>query len=488
MIATVLWHWRMSFPFDDAYITFRYAANLASGHGLVWNAAGPHTEGYTNLLLVLLLSPFAIVHTDLLIVSQLIGIISTILTAIIIFKLTQSISGSKAWPLIAGIFYLLLPHTWTNTFSGLETSLFILLATSSFYFASQKKWSLSFLLVSAAALARPEGSIAGIILGISVFWENRSDRAFAIRAALGWFVLPMTLYASFKLWYFGDLLPNSFYIKTGEPGFHGIQNLKDFVRSNAVLTLVSIFSLLRYRENWKKVTLMLIWSASITLFYVWPELLQGFYFRFDWPAIPALVILTVIALARQKFSWRSILIVAIIVSSQIAISLPAVRRDMQLATIEQGRRIYRELGSALAAIPNHEQMSFAFQDAGAVPFYSGMNNIDLVGLNTTAIARAKTPLDACSVLEKSHPDIILIPAYHDFGECWEVFHTGHGKAGALVPVLIQHPLMQNYSCVGRITYLGYDILCYSLPDCFSSLEAQLARHSWFTAGDIPCLQ
>ena len=43
---------------DDAYISFRYARNLADGLGLVWNA-GERVEGYTNFLWTLMLAPAA---------------------------------------------------------------------------------------------------------------------------------------------------------------------------------------------------------------------------------------------------------------------------------------------------------------------------------------------------------------------------------------------------------------------------------------------
>src|SRR5438093_10074011 len=36
--------------FDDAMISMRYARNLATGHGLVWNAGQAPVEGYTNFL------------------------------------------------------------------------------------------------------------------------------------------------------------------------------------------------------------------------------------------------------------------------------------------------------------------------------------------------------------------------------------------------------------------------------------------------------
>ena len=40
---------------DDAYISYRYARNLADGVGLVWNP-GEHVEGYSNFLWVVILA------------------------------------------------------------------------------------------------------------------------------------------------------------------------------------------------------------------------------------------------------------------------------------------------------------------------------------------------------------------------------------------------------------------------------------------------
>jgi arabinofuranosyltransferase len=478
----------MSFPFDDAYITFRYAENLAKGAGIVWNIGGPHTEGYTNFLLVLILSPFALFNADLMLVSQLVGIASTILTALVIFKLVNLISESDEWSFGAALIYLLLPFTWANAFSGLETSIFVLLVTSSFYYAAKKKWSVAFIIVSLASLARPEGALAGMILALSIYWEDKSERAIAFCTMLTYFVLPMTLYVVFKFFYFGALLPNSFYIKTDAAGFHGIQSTKEFIRRNVILILFSIYALWRYRDRWKTLTPILIWSCALVLFYLWPEPLQGFYFRFDWPAVPALAILATLALSHGKWSWRSCVMLALVIASQIVITFPRLRNDMRAATLERGRQIYRELGGALRSFPHHERMTFAFQDAGAVPYYSGMKNIDLVGLNTTAIAKSKTALEASTIIDSMEPEIILIPAYHDTGECWMVFHDGHGKAGALIPELIHQPMMSLYLCVGRIAYLGYDILCFVKPNDTQSVSTEFLKYSWFIPGPIPCLQ
>ena len=48
---------------EDAFITFRFAKNLANGHGLLWNIGESPVEGYTNFLW-LLLSAFIINEKD----------------------------------------------------------------------------------------------------------------------------------------------------------------------------------------------------------------------------------------------------------------------------------------------------------------------------------------------------------------------------------------------------------------------------------------
>ena len=48
---------------DDAYISYRYARNLAAGDGLTFNP-GERVEGYSNLLYVLLLAPAFLIARD----------------------------------------------------------------------------------------------------------------------------------------------------------------------------------------------------------------------------------------------------------------------------------------------------------------------------------------------------------------------------------------------------------------------------------------
>ena len=57
---------------DDAFITFRYAENLAAGRGLVFNV-GERVEGYSNLLHTLMLAALSLVGIGPVLGANLIG-------------------------------------------------------------------------------------------------------------------------------------------------------------------------------------------------------------------------------------------------------------------------------------------------------------------------------------------------------------------------------------------------------------------------------
>ena len=63
---------------DDAYISFRYARNLAQGNGLVFNA-GERVEGYTNFLWTVLFTPAELVGLDPALVAIVLGVVFTAL-------------------------------------------------------------------------------------------------------------------------------------------------------------------------------------------------------------------------------------------------------------------------------------------------------------------------------------------------------------------------------------------------------------------------
>ena len=67
---------------DDAFIAFRYAKHLAGGMGLTWNPGDPPLEGFTSPLHVLLLSAGIRIGLDPLPLSQILGLLGSLLACL----------------------------------------------------------------------------------------------------------------------------------------------------------------------------------------------------------------------------------------------------------------------------------------------------------------------------------------------------------------------------------------------------------------------
>lgn len=91
-------------PYDDAFITFRYAQNLAAGHGLVYNI-GERILGTTSPLFALILSLPALLGLDLPLVAQILNILFDCLTLFLVFYWAKR----NSMVLAAVLFALFLP-------------------------------------------------------------------------------------------------------------------------------------------------------------------------------------------------------------------------------------------------------------------------------------------------------------------------------------------------------------------------------------------
>ncbi len=217
VVAVVLFLWSaLGFDFlqDDAYISFRYVENYLSGHGLVFNI-GERVEGYTNFGWVLFLLLGGVAGLDYLLLAKLAGMalgVVTILSGFLIVKLC--LNGKKSWlaafPIVLVAFNPSLAY-WSQ--AGLETTAFASLAALSLYFFLKRHPLLIATLV-AAVLVRPEGALlAGLFILIELIVAKRRPR-FALGCALMALLLSLP-FVGFKLAYYGSILPNPFYAKTG---------------------------------------------------------------------------------------------------------------------------------------------------------------------------------------------------------------------------------------------------------------------------------
>ncbi|MFI5201945.1 MAG: hypothetical protein ACHQNE_06130 [Candidatus Kapaibacterium sp.] len=436
-IAIAAWQFRVHFPFDDTFISFRYAEHVASGYGLVWNIGGPNTEGFTNLLFVLLLAAARFVTSDLLTVSQILGLAFTIATGLIIFSITTDVRDKKAG-LLALAVYWITPLTWINAMSGMETSLFVMLCALAILLAIRNQCFAAFAAAFLATLTRPEGVLLGVIVFIVAVGFDPLSRGSILRILKGTatkaafaFLIALALYTLWKWWYFGELLPNSFYVKVlaNTPAvFPGLQYVRLFVGSSLVLVALS-FGI----RGWKNAAVPMVaaWAVLLLAFYSFVLPLEGLYDRFLWPAFSMLCITAAIGArdfaARRKL--RPFIVFAVIaLGMHFTLSMLSPRTKQSFAAHEEiWDASMDRIVTELRMLPHMDSVLLAYGDAGYVVYKSGIHHIDLFGLNDTRIAHANTVAMRESIVQSERPDILLLPIYSR-DSCEDFVEDAYGLA------------------------------------------------------------
>ena len=238
---------RLAWVCDDAFISFRYSYNFARGRGLVFNA-GEYVEGFTNLLWTLLLTPFLAINVDIVAVSQWLGILCYAVMLLEFFRIGKRLLGvaestaqdsTDSWRCVPWSLPALAVHHHLHIFatSGLETPLFTLLVTSgvlriALAGMTNRPAKFGFLLLAVACLTRPDGIlIYGVAAILHAFGPARNAfnagqnarRSWFIKQALAhvWFVILVGGSFVFRVLYYGDILPNTFYAKSAHDPYFG---------------------------------------------------------------------------------------------------------------------------------------------------------------------------------------------------------------------------------------------------------------------------
>lgn len=213
---------------EDAFITFRYARNLADGAGVgVWNVGQPPVEGATSFLWMLILGIGMKVGISPFLLSKVIGL-GSLLGVILLFGfLSRSAARrndertSRAALATAVLAALYVPLAWYSV-SGMETTFFSFLVAVVVVSMIERRGTLVWVLIDSVAivvllLLRPEGMVFGLLLGLfKIFFSDDRDRARFVPLAV--FILAVIGIEVFRLVQFGELLPNTYYAKaSGEP-------------------------------------------------------------------------------------------------------------------------------------------------------------------------------------------------------------------------------------------------------------------------------
>jgi hypothetical protein len=277
--------------FDDAMIAMRYAWNLAHGYGLVWNI-GERVEGYTSLLMVLVMTPFSALIEDKSLAVLGIQILALPTLAAIaflarsVFRRLEEIPANRSRPWLEAIqvagslwYYPLAYFTLMGMETGLLTVLLLGGVALAFRTADEGR---SRDLVAAGAilglafLARPDALIFAALIyiwiGERVLSGGEKSLRVAWLASLGLFILFPLAQLGFRWLYYGELLPNTYILKVqGFPLMARIENglahirpfLFDFLPVGLLAALATVLNFSR-----KRLLLVALFLASVA-YTVW---------------------------------------------------------------------------------------------------------------------------------------------------------------------------------------------------------------------------
>jgi arabinofuranosyltransferase len=200
---------------DDAWISARYAANLAHSGTPTFSIGQPAVEGFTNAAWTGLLAAGIGLGTDPQAMMVGMGALFGVLTLWCAAGLTATLSGGRHTPAVwlAPWLIALDPHMAVSSTNGLETTMHLaaLLGASWAGLASvgRRDRALAGALAGAAMVVRPEGALVGIAFATAM--ALRRDKL--LRSYLGGLAAVAVPLVVWRVWVFNSLLPNTFHAK-----------------------------------------------------------------------------------------------------------------------------------------------------------------------------------------------------------------------------------------------------------------------------------
>jgi hypothetical protein len=360
---------------DDALIALAYARNLVNGEGLVFNR-GEYVEGYTCFLWVLLGALGICLGVDPMRWLHFLGGVSFAALIVGVYGLGCELAPqrpfSAALAALAVAIYLPIAF-WSG--SGMETGLFAALLVWSTWLHVRGS-NLAPLFLVLLSWTRPEGWLFSGLCCIDTLWR---DRRRGVRYALA-YAVPMLGWFGWRVWYYGDWLPNTFRAKVGG-GFaavpRGLRYLWDFLRDGGGSVFAVAF-LVGAVLSVRRATVVV---AFVTLSVLYIVCVGGDAFtlyRFLVPLIPLVIVICVPSPRSMIALFVAELAVGILIWGKIATEITTAQAWTG-GIKGAGKSLSREVGPGdlVAAV-----------GIGWVKWYTDATVIDLVGLTDRVIATA----------------------------------------------------------------------------------------------------
>lgn len=437
VLALIFYYYSKKFNFiqDDSFITYRYVKNFTDGAGLVFNI-GEKVEGYTCFLWVMLLAGMKTLGFNFISASQVLGIISSMLTLLFTYYISSKIFPKDKGTLynlvfsISAVVFLALNGSFAYwAVSGMETGLFTLLITAAVYLYLKElkdtsgSFQYSSILFLLAALTRPEGNLifAVTVLHkiIYILKQNKSSgsagASILSKSNLLWigvYVLPALVYMIWRYSYYGHLFPNTFYAKTGssmEYYYAGLDYTWTFLKSYGfygLFVLIAIYTLTSKERFYSYLYLVMIFFVfTLYVIYVGGDVLRPN--RFFVPIMPVFFILVQegLAMMTEFFDKKREMVTGALIGIAFTAGLAYYTYNDEnekikgYADLENG--LVEKMKITGSWLKNKQTeagrpLTVAATTIGAISYYADVTLIDMLGLTDEEIAHNPKPIPEIS--------------------------------------------------------------------------------------------
>ncbi|MCH7761309.1 hypothetical protein IIA15_07940 [candidate division TA06 bacterium] len=219
-------------------------------------------------------------------------------------------------------------------------------------------------------------------------------------------ILPFTIFVGswfiWKLSYYGDILPNTFYVKVSSPTSIklGVFYFYLFLFSYWLipflfLGLIALKGLLKKENLAIVISLILIVVWSLYVIKVGGDFLE---FRFIVPILPLVfIVITWLTLSFIQQKEIQIVLIALVLLGSLhhTITFAVLTNKLEIESIKQlyghlknSNENWAEIGRVFGKIFDYNpNVTIAVTAAGAIPFYSRLKTIDMLGLNDRWVAK-----------------------------------------------------------------------------------------------------
>jgi arabinofuranosyltransferase len=439
---------------EDAYITYRYAYNVAR-HGVFgYNVddAVP-TEGATSVAWVAAMAPATRVLDDPLPWGKALGAAAALATAVVLARRAS---------LLAALVFLAIPATSVHAATGMETmaTAWILCLLGLAHVDGRR--GLVAALAAAAYLIRPDTALFSLVLLLAGAWRPGPATGVVTPlrrwAPLGAFAALIGVTMLARVAYFHALVPNTYLVKRalGPYSPYGVMAVVGFATSAAPLIVGAVLTLA-----------LAVYAAQWARF----EPVMNYADRFLYPCVPLLVWLALVELPsapRPRWVTPAVAAAALLVAVGLTWrTLPHFVGSGRVAATQKA------LGLALREVaPGDPDRRLSVTAAGAVPFFSRWSTIDALGLNDREIAER-----GVKAREPNSPSFVAIVDLDTvFRRRPAVVIDSPGDSLFSVPFR-RDPRFADYASAGQLSQPGLSLELFARRDWRhrAELERALAR-------------